>query len=152
MKIYSIGHSTRSLEEFVDILKNFNIELVIDIRRFPSSKKFPHFNKDILEKELVSSGIEYLHFPELGGFRKGGYIAFMQTEDFKSSLEKLIQILDNKIPAVMCAESKWFRCHRRFVCDELRARGNEITHIHNKEKIEKHKTFPQTDLKIFCDK
>ncbi|MBU5537133.1 MAG: DUF488 domain-containing protein [Candidatus Aenigmatarchaeota archaeon] len=148
MKIFTIGHSTRSFDEFVDILKHYRIELLIDIRRFPSSKKFPHFNKEFLEKELPANGIEYLHYPELGGFRKEGYENFAKTAEFRDALFKLLKIIDNKIVALVCAEILWWRCHRRFVSNKLTELGNEVLHIFNANKIQAHK---QKQNKLKCD-
>jgi uncharacterized protein (DUF488 family) len=157
MKIYTIGHSTRSLEEFLDILKNFQIEIVIDVRRFPSSKKFPWFGKEDLEKELKENGIEYLHFPELGGYRKEGYEAFSKTEEFSKALEKLIEIIDEKKAVIMCAEILWWRCHRRYIANALVERGLKVIHIFDKEKIQEHKLKEKEieekmKVKIWCDK
>lgn len=157
LRIYTIGHSTRSLEEFIDILKHFQIELVIDVRRFPSSKKFPWFTKDSLEKELLSNKIQYIHFSELGGFRKGGYKNFTKTEEFSQAIERLFEIIDDKIAAILCSEYLWFRCHRRYVANTLVELGHQIIHIFDKEKIYEHKlknkeTEEKMRLKIFCDK
>jgi len=157
MKIYSIGHSTRSLEDFTDILKHFQVELVIDVRRFPGSRKFPWFKKENLEKELPKNQIEYLHFPELGGFRKGGYEEFTKTGEFADGLNKLIEIIDDKMVAIMCAEILWWKCHRRYIANALVEKGLEVTHVFNKEKIQEHKLRDKgidekMKLKIFCDK
>lgn len=152
MRIYTIGHSTRSLEDFIDILKNFDIELVIDIRRFPSSKKFPHFNRENLEKGLEKEKIRYVHFPELGGYREEGYLAFTQTEEFSNSIKKLLEIIDDKNSAIMCAEWNVMRCHRKYVSDHLHKLNYEIIHIVDKNKTEKHQELPAIHLKIFCDR
>jgi uncharacterized protein (DUF488 family) len=156
MKIYTIGHSTRSLEEFIDVLKNFHIELVIDIRRFPSSKKFPHFNKENLEKELEKNKIQYLHFPELGGYRKEGYETFTKTEQFENAVKKLLEMINDKAVALLCSEILWWRCHRRYVANELVKLGYAVTHILTKEKIQEHKLREKEieekmKVKIFCD-
>jgi len=157
MKIYTIGHSTRTLEDFLSILKKFQIELVIDIRRFPSSKKFPHFNKENLENELAKNNIQYVHFPELGGYRVGGYAAFTQTKEFADGIKKLLQIADEKTIAILCAEALWFRCHRRYVAHELAKLRYTVIHIFDKEKIQEHRLKEKDieqkmKLKIFCDK
>jgi len=157
MKIYTIGHSTRNLEEFIDILKHLRIELVIDVRRFPGSNKFPWFNKENLEKELPKNQVEYLHFPELGGFRKEGYEAFTKTKEFSQAVNKLIEIIDDKTVAIVCAEILWWRCHRRYIANALVEKGLEVTHIFDKEKIQEHKLREKyieekMKLKIFCDK
>lgn len=157
MKIHTIGHSTRSFDEFTDVLKHFQIELVIDVRRFPRSKKFPHFNKENLENELPKNNIQYLHYPELGGFRKGGYEAFTKTEEFSNAINKLLKIINNKTVAIMCAEILWWRCHRRHVANMLVELGYPIIHIFNEKKTQEHKLREKEieermKLKIFCDK
>jgi len=157
MRIYTIGHSTRTLEDFIDILKYCNIELLIDVRHFPGSKKFPWFNKENLEQELPKNQIQYLHFPELGGFRKEGYLAFTKTEEFSKGIEKLLEIIDDKTVAIMCAEILWWRCHRRYIANTLVEKKFEVTHIFDKKNIQEHKlhseeTKQKMNLKIFCDK
>ena len=157
MEIYTIGHSTRGLEEFLDILKNFQIELVVDVRRFPSSKKFPWFDKENLEKKLKENEIQYIHFPELGGYRKEGYEAFSKTEEFSKALGKLLEIINEKNATIMCAENLWWRCHRRYIANALVENGIQVIHIFNKEKVQEHKLKEKEieekmKLKIFCDK
>lgn len=157
MRIYTIGHSTRSLEEFLDILKHFQIELVIDVRRFPSSKKFPWFGKENLEKELIKGNIRYIHFPDLGGYRKEGYKNFAETEEFSQAIKKLLEIIDTKNSAIMCAEVLWWRCHRRYIANTLSQMDYQIIHIFNKEKIQEHKPKEKEieekmSLRIWCDK
>jgi uncharacterized protein (DUF488 family) len=99
MRIYTLGHSTRSMREFIEILKTFNIELVVEVRRFPGSRKFPHFNKENLETELPKVDVAYVHFHELGGDRKGGYLAFSQAKEFAQSIKKLLETVDDKTAA-----------------------------------------------------
>jgi len=156
MKVYTIGHSTRSLNEFLEILKSFNIELVVDVRRFPSSKKFPWFNKENLEKELKKAKIEYLHFPDLGGYRKEGYEVFSKSNDFKGAIEKLLKMIDEKKAVILCSEFKWWKCHRRYIADHLAKMGYEIVHIFTKDKIQEHKNSKEIrekmKAKIRCDK
>lgn len=146
--IYTIGHSTRKLEEFIEILKNFKIEVLIDIRHFPHSRRNPQFNKEILEKELPKEGIDYLWLEKLGGFRKGGYLAYMETENFKEGLKEIIKIAEKNLTVIMCAEILWFKCHRRFVSDKLKELGFEVIHIFNKNKTQEHK-FKENKIK--CD-
>jgi len=157
MKIFTIGHSTLNLEEFLDILKHFNIELVIDVRRFPSSKKFPWFSKDDLEKTLKENDIQYIHYPRLGGYRKEGYATFARSEEFRDALKKLLEIIDDKSAAILCAEKLFWRCHRKYIANKLVEVGNEVIHILDKEKIREHKSEEKEikekmNLKIFCDK
>jgi len=157
MKIYTIGHSTRSLEEFLDILKHFKIELVVDVRRFPSSKKFPWFNKEGLELELNKDKINYIHFSELGGYREEVYEKFSQSEEFFQALNKLIEMMDDKKAAIMCAENFWWRCHRKYIAKALVERKLEVIHILGKEKTQQYKLKEKEieekmNLKIWCDK
>lgn len=146
--IYTIGHSTRKLEKLIDILKNFKIEVLIDIRHFPHSRHNPQFNKEILEKELSENNIQYLWLEKLGGFRKGGYLAYTETEDFKQGLKELIKIAEKKLTAIMCAEILWFKCHRKFVSDKLKELEFEVVHIFDKDKTQEHK-FKENKIK--CD-
>lgn len=139
MEVFSIGHSTRSIKDFIDLLKMYEIEIVIDVRRFPKSKKFPHFNKNVLENFLREVGIEYLHFEKLGGFRKEGYENFSKTKEFENSVNEIIKISKNKRAAIMCAEVFWFKCHRRYISESLARRGIKVFHILNKEKIFEHR-------------
>jgi len=157
MKIYTVGHSTRSLNEFLEILKHFNIQLVIDVRRWPSSKKFPWFNKENLANVLADNNIEYLHYPELGGYRKEGYANFSKSDEFAEALNRLVKIIDNKIAAIMCAELLWFRCHRRYIAQSLVKCGHNVIHIFDKEKTQEHKLSEREinekmSLVIWCDK
>jgi uncharacterized protein (DUF488 family) len=157
MRIYTLGHSNRSLEEILGILEAFGIGLVIDVRRFPGSRKFPYFNKENLEKELPKTGINYIHFPELGGYRKEGYLVFSQTEEFKIAIEKLLEIVDEKTAVILCAEILWWRCHRRYIANILSEMGHQIIHIYDEKKTQEHKPREKEieekmKLRIFCDK
>lgn len=157
MQIYTIGHSTRSFEDFTNILKHFNIQLVVDVRRFPSSKKFPWFNKEFLEHELLRMDIRYIHYPELGGYRREGYLAFSQSKEFENAIKKLLEIIGSKNVAILCGEILWWRCHRRYIASKLVELGYPVTHIFTKEKTQEHKLKEKEieekmKLKIFCDK
>ena len=130
--------------------------MVVDIRKLPGSSKFPQFNRESLEKELPAHGIDYVHFDALGGFRKEGYTAFAATPEFKENVKKFLGIVKGKHAAIMCAEILWFRCHRRYVAEELVKLGHPVVHIYNKEKIQEHKLHEaeieeKMQLKIFCD-
>ncbi|GBD34815.1 hypothetical protein HRbin35_00566 [bacterium HR35] len=146
--IYTLGHSTRKLEKLIDVLKIFKIEVLADIRHFPHSRHNPQFNKEVLENELPKQEIEYIWLEKLGGFRKGGYLEYTKTEEFKEGLEELIKIAKNKQAAIMCAEILWFKCHRRFVSDELMKLGFKVLHIYNKDKVQEHSL---RENKIKCD-
>ncbi len=141
-KIWTIGHSTRALEEFIALLAEHEIRLLADVRLLPGSKRYPHFNRDVLEHSLGAHDIRYEHFPELGGRRKArpdspntawrnlsfrGYADHMETEEFARGVQRLQAFA---LPtALMCAEAVWWRCHRALVSDYLKARGVEVVHI-----------------------
>lgn len=140
--IYTVGTSNRSLEEFIDILKTYKIKTLIDVRSYPGSKKFPHFNKENLEEILKKEGFEYIHLgKELGGFRKGGYEAHMKTEDFKRGIEKVEEIAMKDTAVFFCAEKLFFRCHRRFIADVLSEKSWRVFHIVEKGIVKEHKTI-----------
>jgi len=157
MRIFTLGHGTRTLEDLLEILKEFQIELVVDIRRFPSSKKFPWFNKENLEDELSKNKILYIHFPDLGGYRKEGYLAFSKTEEFSKAIDKLLEAIDEKNEVILCSELLWFRCHRRYVAERLVMLGNKVIHIFDKNKTQEHKLLDKEieekmKFVLFCDK
>ena len=154
MKIWTIGHSTRKIEDFISLLKKNEIKLLADVRSLPGSKRYPQFNKDGLEKSLNAHGIRYEHFPELGGRRKPnadsrntawrnasfrGYADYMETEEFHKGVERLLGLAREAGPAaIMCAEAVWWRCHRSLISDYLKACDIEVMHILNANKIEPH--------------
>lgn len=129
-RLYTIGHSTRSLDELVALLEDYGITQLVDVRHFPMSRRNPQFNRDRLEKDLPVRGIAYAWEGEtLGGFRKGGYEAYMTTPTFAQGIARLEALAQRRPTAVMCAEVVWFRCHRRFIAREMAARGYRVTHI-----------------------
>jgi len=151
--IWTIGHSTRGTEEFVEILREHRIEALVDVRSFPGSRRYPHFNKGQLSETLREAGIEYLHMPELGGRRKAragskniawqnegfrGYADYMETADFQKGIETLLELALKQRPAIMCAEALWWRCHRSLIADYLKAREVEVIHIMSAGKSESH--------------
>lgn len=147
MRIFTIGHSTRQLEELIRLLEEHQIEVLADIRSFPSSTRFPHFNKDVLSRRLPQAGITYCWWGKvLGGYRKHGnpnsphtalrspgfrnYADHMGSQEFRMGIEKLLKLAEKKRVAIMCAERLWWRCHRAFVSDYLSACcGTEVIHI-----------------------
>ncbi|HJU27106.1 MAG TPA: DUF488 domain-containing protein [Rhodanobacteraceae bacterium] len=150
---WTIGHSTRSLEEFLALLAGNRIEALADVRRFPGSRKYPHFNADELARALREAGIEYAPFPELGGRRKPapdsrngawrnaafrGYADYMETAEFRRGMERLIALADGKRTAVMCSEAVWWRCHRRLISDWFQARGVRVLHILDAKHVVEH--------------
>lgn len=154
MKIWTIGHSTRSIDDFICLLKKNEIKLLADVRSLPGSKRYPQFNKDGLEKSLNAHGIRYEHFPELGGRRKPkadsrntawrnasfrGYADYMETEEFHKGVERLLNLARESGPAaIMCAEAVWWRCHRSLISDYLKACDIEVMHILDANKIKPH--------------
>jgi uncharacterized protein (DUF488 family) len=138
--IYTIGHSTRAIGEFIDLLKKYNITILVDVRRFPGSKKHPHFNKENLDMILGKHFIRYFWLGELlGGFRKEGYEKYTKTDEFRKGLEDLREIITQGTVAIMCAEIVWFRCHRRYISDKLVLLGSEVTHIVDEKRTYVHK-------------
>jgi uncharacterized protein (DUF488 family) len=133
-KVYTVGTSTRSLEEFLSLLEKHGIKKIIDVRRFPTSK-FEHFKKENLEKLRLG----YVHIPELGGYR-GDYRKYMETGEFKRGLRKLLRLVRQETCAIVCAELLYFRCHRRFISDALVQRGIEVVHIIDEERVTSHRT------------
>jgi uncharacterized protein (DUF488 family) len=151
--IWTIGHSTRTLEAFIEMLKSFQIELVVDIRSFPGSRRYPHFNKEALKISLPENKIEYIHLVNLGGRRKPlkdshntgwrvaafrGYADYMETEDFHMAIKDLEKLASNKKVAYMCSEAVWWRCHRSLVSDYLKSKGWTVIHIMDSEKAQEH--------------
>jgi len=127
--VYTLGTSTRTLEEFTALLKHLGVEVVVDVRRFPSSR-FEYFRKEELARSLPEAGIDYCHLGgELGGYRSGGYQAFLATEEFKQGLGKLEEIARERKTAIVCAERLPWRCHRRFIGGELERRGWRVIHV-----------------------
>lgn len=151
LKIYTLGTSNRSLEEFLEILKSYQIEIVADVRHFPTSKFFPHFKKENLEKFLKENKIEYYHFEKLGGYREGGYENYMKTKEFQEGLEDLIKIAKIKNTLIICAEKLPWKCHRAFIARELEKRKIEVIHIIEKEKIWQPK-LESKEIKPICQK
>jgi len=140
-EIFTIGHSTRSFEEFLSLLKRFKISILVDVRRFPTSK-LEHFKKEKLEPLLKQEGIKYIHLgKELGGYRKGGYKKYMESKEFMMGIKKLEKIAEEGRTVIMCAERFPWRCHRKYISIALEERGWRVSHILDVERvwIPKHK-------------
>lgn len=151
--IYTIGHSTRSTEEFINLLQSFNIKLIADIRSYPGSKRYPHFNKETLQQTLPAHQIIYQHFPGLGGRRKAsknskniawkneafrGYADYMETDNFKDAIILLEEIAVQQLTAYMCSEAVWWRCHRSMVSDYFKWKGWQVFHIMGPNTMQQH--------------
>jgi uncharacterized protein (DUF488 family) len=140
MIIYTIGHGNRNIEEFIKILKYYDIELVVDVRRFPTSKKFPWFSINELSERLMKENINYVWLgEELGGYRKEGYENYIRSDKFREGINKIEELSKSKILAIMCSEKLWFKCHRRFIANILVEKGYEVIHIFDEKKKQKHK-------------
>ncbi len=141
--VFTIGHGTRTSEEFAALLEQYGIEVVVDVRRFPRSQRNPQFNRDTLRQMLRERGIGYVWLGELlGGYRSGGYEAWMDSEQFRRGLELLEKLARRRRCAVMCAERLFFRCHRRFIADSLVARGWRVVHIYDERRAQQHRPSP----------
>ena len=153
-RIWTIGHSTRSIDDFIAALTAHGIRLIADVRLLPGSKRYPHFNSDALAASLTASGIGYEHFRELGGRRRPrpdsphtawrnyafrGYADHMESAEFGTGIQRLLDgSAATGATAMMCAEAVWWRCHRGLVSDFLKARGFEVLHIMDAKKAEPH--------------
>ena len=130
MEIWDVGHSNRQEEDFLSLLKDHKIEKIVDVRRFPLSKKFPYFERSQLALTLNKINISYFWLGDkLGGFRKGGYEQWMKTEDFAAGIEEVEKQARNQRTALMCAEAYYGRCHRRFIIKHLEQRGWQVIHL-----------------------
>ncbi len=160
--IYTIGHSTRTIEDLIAALQAHAIEVVVDIRSFPMSRRLPHFNREALEKSLPASGIEYVWEKQLGGRRKKirpdspntglrsdsfrNYADYMLTPEFRGAIEELVIRAEQKRVAIMCAERVYFRCHRMLVSDWLAAHGHTVLHIDATGPARPHRITPEAHL------
>jgi uncharacterized protein (DUF488 family) len=153
LTIWTVGHSTRTLSEFISLLSVNEIEALADVRRFPASRKYPHFNQDALRTSLLGVGVAYVPLPELGGRRRPrpdskntiwrnesfrGYADHMETKEFRAGIERLLELARRKRTVLMCAEAVWWRCHRSLIADYLKAAGICVRHILAGEKSELH--------------
>jgi uncharacterized protein (DUF488 family) len=151
--IYTIGHSTHTIEHFLAMLKSFHIEILADIRSFPSSRRYPHFNQKDLQRALEEQDIKYVHIKALGGRRRTlkdsvnkvwrneafrGYADYMMTPEFEVGIQELEALADGQVLAYMCSEAVWWRCHRSMVSDYLKAAGWTVMHIMDTGKSEEH--------------
>ncbi|WP_224362951.1 DUF488 domain-containing protein [Hyalangium versicolor] len=160
-RIYTVGHSTRPVEELEELLHAHGIQTLVDIRTVPRSRTNPQFNQDIFPRTLARADIRYVHLPRLGGLRRTskdspntgwrntsfrGYADYMQTEEFARGLKELRELTVDGPLALMCAEAVRWRCHRSLVADALYARGVEVRHITSRIRAEPHKLTPFAEL------
>lgn len=159
LRIFTVGHSNLSFEQFVSLLKEHEIRLLADIRHYPSSRKFPHFNRQTLTELLSAENIDYLWFESLGGRRHTAkdvksvnaglksvafrsYADYMATDEFRRGVDELLKVAAQSRTAVMCAEKLYWRCHRRLLSDYLVSRGIEVIHIIEPGRTSIHKLAP----------
>jgi uncharacterized protein (DUF488 family) len=158
MILYTIGHSTRPIESFVEMLKAHGVVLLADVRTVPRSRHNPQFDQRTLPDALRSNGIRYVHLPALGGLRRGlgvaspntgwrnksfrGYADYMQTAEFEAGLFELMSLARAEPTAIMCAEAVPYRCHRSLVADALAARGVEVREISSRTRANPHRMTP----------
>lgn len=143
-KLYTVGHSTRTLEDFIALLKREGVSHLVDVRAFPTSARYPHFNQTNLTDGLAAAAIHYTHFPALGGRRKvrrdshntlwrnagfRGYADYMETREFSAALDDLLALAARDSTAIMCAEAVPWRCHRSLISDAVVAKGVPVFHI-----------------------
>jgi uncharacterized protein (DUF488 family) len=151
--VFSIGHSSRNLDDFLELIDRFKIQLLLDIRTIPRSRHVPQFNSDSLERALQNHGVGYRHVKRLGGLRKPahdspnmgwrhlsfrGFADYMQTAEFKKGLSELLDLASEKTLVVMCAEAVPWRCHRSLISDSLLIRGIEVLHIISAKNVRRH--------------
>ena len=153
LSVWTIGHSTRPIDELVAALKSFGIGALVDVRTYPGSRRYPQFNKPNLAASLAGVEIEYRHSPELGGRRRAkpdsmnmawrnemfrGYADHMETEEFREGIDRLLELARESRTAIMCAEAVWWKCHRSLIADHLKATGVTVLHILSEGKAEEH--------------
>jgi uncharacterized protein (DUF488 family) len=153
MDIWSVGHGARPLDEFLAVLRAADIDALADVRLMPASRRHPHFGAESLDGALRGIGIAYLHLPELGGRREPradsphralrvaafrGYADHMSSEEFAGGYDRLTSLAGDSRTAVMCAETLWWRCHRRLIADRLTVDGWTVTHLLAPGKSERH--------------
>lgn len=157
LPILTVGHSTRTIEEFIRLLAAHKVNQLVDVRTIPRSRHNPQFNSDQLAHSLSGAGIRYLHMSELGGLRHArrdsintawrnlsfrGYADYMQTPEFEKALEELSRLAQKRRTAIMCAEAVPWRCHRSMIADALVARGTEVQEITSQTSVRLHAMPP----------
>lgn len=160
--VHTIGHSTRTLEELIAVLKAHGIGTLVDIRAFPGSRRLPHFARASLETALPAASIEYVWKKEMGGYRKQAlpespnaglrhgmfrnYADHMLSEEFQRAVEEVVGMAGRKPTAIMCAERLFFRCHRMLVSDYLTLHGHQVLHIEDERPPRPHRLTPEAKL------
>jgi uncharacterized protein (DUF488 family) len=153
LSVWTIGHSTRPIDDFVAALQSFRVSALVDVRTYPGSRRYPQFNKPNLAASLAGVEIAYRHSPELGGRRRAkpdsinmawrnemfrGYADYMDTAEFREGIERLLELARESRTAIMCAEAVWWKCHRSLIADYSKIRGVTVLHIVTEGKAEEH--------------
>ena len=153
MTVWTIGHSTRPIDAFLELLTIHQVEAIADVRRFPGSRRHPQFGREALQQALAAGGFDYQWIPRLGGRRSPrkdstntqwrsaafrGYADYAETQDFAAGLAELLAVATAKRTAIMCAELLWWQCHHMLIADTLRARGVEVLHVLDAKPAQPH--------------
>lgn len=156
-RLWSVGHSTRTLEEYISLLKHYGIERLVDVRTVPKSRTNPQFNREMLEVTIPDAGIEYIYKNDLGGLRRSrkdsvntgwrndtfrGFADYMETPEFEEAISELVRLTEEKPTAIMCAEVLPWRCHRSLIGDAITVRGFEVMDIFDEKHAKPHKLTP----------
>jgi uncharacterized protein (DUF488 family) len=160
VRIFTIGHGTRPAADLVETLTRARVQTLVDVRRFPGSRRNPQFNQGALAEKLAGAGVAYRHAVELGGRRSGepgeerfgcirqaafrSYVARMSSEEWQRAL---VEALAEPAPCFMCAETLWHRCHRRFIAELLVARGHEVLHLLPPHDVEPHRMLDEAETR-----
>lgn len=160
VRVFTIGHGRRPLEELLAILTAAGVQTLVDVRRFPGSRRNPQFNQAALASALADAAIGYRHAEDLGGFRRGepgeerfgcirvaafrSYAARMSREEWQRALA---DVLAEQAPCLMCAETPWQRCHRRLIAELLTARGHDVVHLVREGRLERHRLYAESEVR-----
>lgn len=159
--VFTIGHSTRTSDELLSLLAEHGVEVLVDVRRYPGSRRHPQFSRDALAVALAGAHLQYMHEPDLGGRRTPrpgsphvawrvaafqGYADHMETPEFQAALERLIRLAGERRTIILCAEAVPWRCHRRLISDALVARGIEVRHILGPGRADPHEIDPNARI------
>ena len=154
MRVFTVGHSTRTLDELISLLNTHSIELLVDVRSIPRSFTNPQFNRETIEIELPKRGIRYMWLEKIGGLRRGfgklskntcwrnrsfrNYADHMETVEFEEGINELLQLAKDCMTVIMCAETLYWRCHRTMIADFLKSKGVQVTHIISEKETREH--------------
>lgn len=152
--VYTVGHSSRSIEAFISAVRSYEVSLAVDVRRFPGSRRNPQFDADALAAILDEHAIKYRHLEALGGRRSDpqmdspneawknesfqAYADYALTDEFQEALDELVALAEAEISAIVCSEAVYWRCHRRIIADWLLARGYEVINIYDADRADEH--------------